>query len=145
MHYFVIHNTFRDILEDAKMLELFNQMPKVSARHPHLLEFEVGFATCAAEGPRSLLQTSLSAAPMQKLTHKVLQQNFLMALVNPCLEEGTMFNTLLSLNGNAKDFIPCLSFSNTFRANAELISEEQEQRSKVHSSWQIFVHVPTRQ
>lgn len=145
VHYFVIHNTFRDILEDAKMLELFNQMPKVSARHPHLLEFEVGFATCAAEGPRSLLQTSLSAAPMQKLTHKVLQQNFLMALVNPCLEEGTMFNTLLSLNGNAKDFIPCLSFSNTFRANAELISEEQEQRSKVHSSWQIFVHVPTRQ
>ena len=140
--YFAIHNTFKDILGDAKMWELFKQIPKVSARHPHLLEFELGFATCAAQEPLSLLQSSLAAAPMQKLSHKVLQQNFLLALVNPCLEDSTMLKTLFSLHGKVSDFIPCLGFNKT-RDNAELISEEKALKSKVHSSWQLFVQCPT--
>lgn len=141
--YFTIHDTFRNILEDSTMRKFYEEIPKVSARHPHLLEFEVGFSTCASEEGRGLLQKALLAAPMQKLTHKVLQQNFLLALIHPSLQETTMLKTLLSLNGNASDYIPCLCFSGTSRTNAELISEENKQRSTVHTSWQISVHIPT--
>lgn len=69
------------LLQDAEVLKLYQEVPKVSARHPHLLEFELGFS--GTEDHANTLKSSLDIAPMQKLSHKVLQDAFLLALINP--------------------------------------------------------------
>lgn len=47
------------------MAELYRQMTKVSARHPHILEFELNFSGETHQA--DVLSRSLAAAPMQKL------------------------------------------------------------------------------
>lgn len=86
-----MHNIFRALLEDEANRRLYDQVPRVSARHPHLLEFELGFSTSAVGAAKELLRQSLEVAPMQKLTHKILQENFLMPL---CRSHSKMPNLL---------------------------------------------------
>lgn len=96
--YFVIHDTFRKLLEeDAETSKLFSEVPKVSARHPHLLEFELNFSSSGSSRTPDLLDLSeqlnknLEIAPMQKLSHKVLHDPLLwrssiLTLSPRCLE-----------------------------------------------------------
>ena len=81
------------MMQDEQVQELYEQIPKVSARHPHVLEFELGFATAADAFAVEGLRTSLEIAPMQKLSHKVLQDDFFLALLHP-LSKPTLLSAL---------------------------------------------------
>lgn len=138
--YFVIHNSFRKLLEeDAEVLKLYQEVPKVSARHPHLLEFELGFS--GTEDHANTLKSSLDIAPMQKLSHKVLQDAFLLALVNPH-SKPTLLSILLSETRLVKDLAKNLQKAEFRDGNSEAF--EQRCKALVHSSWRFSMHVPLK-
>lgn len=70
----------------------------MSARHPHLLEFELNFSSSGSSRTPDLLDLSeqlnknLEIAPMQKLSHKVLHDPLLLALINPNFEPTLLGN-----------------------------------------------------
>lgn len=133
--YFCMHNIFRALLEDEANRGLYDQVPRVSARHPHLLEFELGFSTSAVGAAKELLRQSLEVAPMQKLTHKILQENFLMPLCQLFATHSSMFAKLCRRRISNKEEVG--------ETHEELRHWEQERKSKVLASWKTFLHVPT--
>ena len=70
----------------------------MSARYPHLLEFELNFSSSGSSRTPDLLDLSeqlnknLEIAPMQKLSHKVLHDPLLLALINPNFEPTLLGN-----------------------------------------------------
>lgn len=139
--YFVIHDSFRKLLEeDAEVLKLYQEVPKVSARHPHLLEFELGFS--GTEDNANTLKSSLDIAPMQKLSHKVLQDAFLLALINPH-SKPTLLSILLSETRLVKDLAKNLQQAEFTVADGKSEAAfEQRCKALVHSSWHFSMHVP---
>lgn len=144
--YFVIHDTFRKLLEeDAETSKLFSEVPKVSARHPHLLEFELNFSSSGSSRTPDLLDLSeqlnknLEIAPMQKLSHKVLHDPLLLALINPNFEP-TLLGMLFSQSRLAKDLAHNHDFSDAW-GRSELASVEQQRKALMYSSWQLSMDV----
>lgn len=141
--YFVIHDTFRKLLEeDAETSKFYNEVPKVSARHPHLLEFELNFSSSGSSrtpSDTSQLTKNLEIAPMQKLSHKVLHDPLLLALINPNLEP-TLLGILFSQSRLAKDLAHSHDFSDAW-GRSELASVEQQRKALMYSSWQFSLDV----
>ncbi|CAK9064656.1 unnamed protein product [Durusdinium trenchii] len=139
--YFCAHHSFRQMVQASpEAMKLYQEVPKVSARHPHLLEFELGFGGRETEAGAERLRQALQAAPVQKLSHKILQPCFLTDLMH----QSTMLKCLFSLHGAAIGDSFLRSFRCKQRSNADLILEELERRKKVRSSWQLSIHVPTK-
>ncbi|CAK9080207.1 Uncharacterized protein SCF082_LOCUS38254 [Durusdinium trenchii] len=122
------------MMQDEQVQELYEQIPKVSARHPHVLEFELGFATAADAFAVEGLRTSLEIAPMQKLSHKVLQDDFFLALLHP-LSKPTLLSVLCS-NGRIDAELRDIG---DVAEHSELLLVEERHKKKVHSSWQFSV------
>lgn len=143
--YFVIHDTFRKLLEeDAETSKLFSEVPRVSARHPHLLEFELNFSSSGSSSTPDLdlseeLNKNLEIAPMQKLSHKVLHDPLLLALINPHFEP-TLLGMLFSQSRLAKDLANNHDFSDAC-GGSELASLEQQRKALTYSSWQFSTDV----
>eukprot|EP00913_Durusdinium_trenchii_P023823 g22373.t1 len=63
--YFCAHHSFRQMVQASpEAMKLYQEVPKVSARHPHLLEFELGFGGRETEAGAERLRQALQAAPL---------------------------------------------------------------------------------
>lgn len=87
--YFSYHAIFCALIEaDGSFSRAWSCVPKVSARFPHALEFELGMLGSNSDSGKAdgaeveLLEAALSHAPMQKLSHKVLSDELLNALAS---------------------------------------------------------------
>jgi len=96
IRYFEAHETFRDMLADEQLHEMYMKMPKVSAWHPHLLEFAFGFSAEATEDSKSKLSQSLDVAPMQKLSSKILEDRLFAKIIRDGLST-TLMGSMLAL------------------------------------------------
>lgn len=70
-------------------------MPSVSASFPHLVEFGLDFLATLTGPGRSLLEEALAVVPLQKMSHKVLKDDFLKGLWARGLLERTVTGHLL--------------------------------------------------
>ena len=143
--YFGMHNVFRTLLEDEANRRLYDQVPRVSARHPHLLEFELGFSTSATGAARELLRQSLEIAPMQKLSHKILQENFLVSLCRCSASVPSLLGDLFARHDGVMSKL-CqrqVPSNESTATHQDLRLREQENKRKVLASWKTFMYVPT--
>jgi fucose permease len=145
--YFAVHGAFRDLVaEDERMLALYSKMPKVSASHPHLLEFSLGFTSLATEPAEAeALQVALQRAPMQKLSRKVLDDLFFAQILSSDELPQVLLGSLFTALGNEE----LASFRQRAREAAtspsgraakasdlrSLQQQEADAKDKVYSSW----------
>jgi len=142
--YFQIHHDFGKMVADDELQGKYLNMPKVSAWHPHLVEFSFGFSSEATETSRSELSHSLALAPMQKLSHKILGDRFFAKI----LREG-MCNTLLgSLFALLDEKLQRSYIRKSLRAkSSDLRSLEEREtaaREQVWGSWNRYVNLKSR-
>ncbi|CAE7668039.1 unnamed protein product, partial [Symbiodinium sp. CCMP2456] len=138
IHYFSCHFAFHRMLdEDTSKRQLFHKVPKVSAQHPHTVEFELGFAAPATSNVLDALKRSLTMAPVMKLSSKILQDEFLLKLLHA---EPSALSALLEFNASL-DVLPLIKKAKNAKQDAselvDLVKHERAITRKVRDSWQL--------
>lgn len=90
--YFAMHEA---IQKSDAWKTVQQRMPSISAGFPHIVEFGLHFLAPPTSSRLQVLDEALSHAPVQKLSHKVLKDEFMKASWNNGLLEKTVFGYLL--------------------------------------------------
>jgi len=138
IHYFSCHFAFHRMLdEDTSKRQLFHKVPKVSAQHPHTVEFELGFAAPATSNVLDALKRSLTMAPVMKLSSKILQDEFLLKLLRA---EPSALSALLDFSA-ALDILLLIKQAKNAKADVselvDLVKQEREITQRVREGWQL--------
>jgi len=141
--YFVLHKSFQRMLEDeASKHALFQQVPRISSRHPHVLEYELGFAAPATPAVRASLDRSLQEAPIQKLSWKILSDElFAGILLDP---EPSSLSILLSSSpcADISDILGFIPGSCEQSQLGDLSVRERDRESQLRNDWALTFIVP---
>jgi hypothetical protein len=89
--YFAMHGVIQksDVWKTVKQ-----RMPSISSGYPHIVEFGLHFLAPPTSSRLEVLDEALAHAPVQKLSHKVLKDDFIQASWNMGLLEKTVVGYL---------------------------------------------------
>lgn len=140
VHYFQMTHAFHDMVnKDGHMLAMYKKVPKVSASHPHYLEFSPGFTAPSSESTLSALHEALSHVPMQKLSRKVLHdQLFANILSSDVLDRILLGSLLVTLGDNQLSSFRkwAQQLAAQYATDQQsLAQQEAETKIKVYTGW----------